>query len=178
MNKRGNMVILVMFLAFIMIAMFYAFITVLGSSIITYSSDTLNDITSDLGMAGSSNLSEYSDMTVGTVNTALQMLKWGAGVIVAVLILAILIFAGAVRVAPSKFLIGGYVLIMMLIVFTSIILSNVYEDIYQSGDEIADELHEMGMANFLLTHMPLIICVVGFIGGVVIFTGLGEEEYV
>jgi len=175
MNKKGNFFAIVMFLAIMMVAIFAIFITALGSGVITYVSQEITDATSDLGMVGDSNLSHHTEVTIETANTSIQMLSWGSGIIIVALLLGILIFAASIRTNPSKILIGVYLLMNILLIMTSIFLSNAYEEIYNSGDVLATEIQGMGMASFLVLYLPTIITVISFIGGIIIFAGIGED---
>jgi len=174
-NKKGQLAAVAGIALVAMLIILGAFFFTVGAGIITFASDTVNDVTSGLGMAGSSNLSAYSDVSIGTLNTTIQMLKWGTGVIVLFGLLGLIIFAGVVRARPNGFLIALYFLLVIVLVFTSIYMSNTYEEILNGGDELAIELQEMPMASYLILYMPGIITIMSFIGGIIIFSGIGEE---
>lgn len=175
MNKKGNLIALMGLGIVVLVVIMGAFFITLGSGIITFSADTINDITTGLGTAGDSNLSYYSEVSIGTLNSSLQMMKWGTGVLLLFSLLGIIIFATSIRLNPSGYLIGFYLLLVIVLVFTAVLMSNAYEDITSGTDELAVELSQMPVSSFLIVHMPLIITIMAFIGGIIIFSGLGEE---
>jgi len=175
MNKKANLFALIMFIFFIMIAIFAIFAMTIGSGILTYVSGEITGITNELGMVGSSNLSRYSEVSIGTANTSIQMLSWGAGVISFALILAILIFAAAIKQTPNKLMMAIFILMNILLIMTAIYISNIYEEVYNGTDVLALELQSMTMASWIVLYLPGILTAVAFIGGIIIFTGIGEE---
>ena len=174
-NKKGNIMVIAMLALFVMVVILGAFFLTVGSGILTYASGTIEEITSGLGMAGDSNLSAISDVSIGTANTTIQMLQWGSGILIVFGLLGIIMFAGTIRFKPSGVLIGLYFLMIIILIFTAIYMSNTYEELLNGTDELAVELQSYTMASFLILYMPMIITIMAFLGGVIIFSGIGEE---
>lgn len=177
MNKKGNIVAIGMLALLVALLMVGALFITLGSGILTFTSDTITEVTNGLGMAGDSNLSYASEVSIGTANTSIQMLKWGSGMMIMFSLIGIIIFAGSIRLNPSGFLIGLYLILMIVLIIIAIIISNTYEEFLVGDDEIATELKSMTMANFLVLYLPLIVTVIGFAGGIYIFSGAGEGGF-
>ena len=176
MNKKGNILTIAFLALIVLIVIVGAFFLTVGSGILTFASGTVNEITSGLGMAGSSNLSAISDVSIGTLNTTIQMLQWGSGVLIVFGLLGILMFAGAIRFRPSGMLIGLYFLMIIILMFVAIYMSNTYEGLLNGTDDLALELKEMTMASFLVLYMPAIVIIMAFVGGIIIFSGVGEDN--
>jgi len=177
-QKKGQIEGLFYLGLFIMVIIVLAFIVMLGSGILTFVGNEVNDITSTLGMAGDTNLSAASDVSIGVVNNGLQMLKWGSGLILFVGILGILIFSLAIRMNPSGYLIGFYIFMVIMFVITAMYISSTYETFLSGTDEIAMELQQMDMGSMIMLYLPHIITIISFVGGFIIFSGLGEENTV
>lgn len=178
MNKRGNIAVLLGFVLFIIMMMGAAFVITVGSGLTTYISDEINTATSGLGEVGGTNMTQVQEMTVGVANTSIQQLSYFSGAIVFVILIAMLSFATIIRSHPNKILISAFIMMTILLIVVSIVLSNAYEEIYEGTDEFALELQGMTLASFLLLHMPMFITVISFIGGIIIFTGVGEDEII
>jgi hypothetical protein len=175
MNKKGNLMVLGGLVLLVLVFIVGAFFITVGSGVLTYSVRTINDVTTGLGMVGDTNMSAISDVSIGTLNNSISMLQWGSGIILVFCLLGIIIFAGSIRMNPNGFLIGLYLILMLVMIFVSILMSNTYEVYLGGSDVIATELAGMTMASFMVLYMPMIITIMGFIGGIIIFSGLGEE---
>ena len=176
-NKKGNIGIVMTFAIIIMFIIFAAFFITIGSGVAIYVTDQIDTNTADMGMVHNTNMTHVQDITIGTLNTFVTKLNWLTGIVVALLFIGILLFAYYVRSSPSNFLIGAYLLLAVLLVTTSIFMSNIYEDIYSGTDVLSVQLQSMTMASFLIIHMPLIITAMIFIGGIILFSGINQEEY-
>ena len=174
-QKKGQVESLFYLGLLIMVVIVAGFVIMLGSGILTFVGNEINDVTSDLGMIGDTNMSAVSDISVGTTNNMIQMLQWGSGVLIFVSLMSIILFALTIRLNPSGYLIGFYLFMVIMFIFAAIIMSNLYESFLLGTDEIALELQNMAMGSMLVVYLPTIITVLSFIGGIIIFTGLGQE---
>jgi uncharacterized membrane protein (DUF485 family) len=176
MNKKGQLDGLLLWGMIILIVIIGSVVVVIGSGILTWSSGTINEITSGLGMQGDTNLSRVSDSTIGVANTMIQMLQWGSGVILIFAIIAILAFSMTIRLNPNGLMLGLFLFMVIAFIISSIYISDIYQEFLTGSDEIATEMKGMGMASMILIYLPQIITVISFIGGIIIFTGMGEEN--
>lgn len=178
MNKKAQvegfngLIWVVVFMALIIIVSLFVAI---GTGVLTFVSGEVTDTMTSLGMVDTSNMSEYSEWTFGNLDRTIQMLKWGSGIAIIFSILGVLIMASVIKMNPHGFLIGFYVLLMLVLVIVGIFVSNIYEEFRDGGDEIAAELRTMPLTSFLIIYYPQLIAVIGFIGGIIIFSGVGEE---
>lgn len=71
-----------------------------------------------------------------------------------------------------------WIILVIGAVIVSMILSNAYQDIYNSSTDLASFYQEWGTNDFLLTYLPLIVGILGVVGGIILFTiqTLGSEE--
>lgn len=176
-NKKAQVQGLFYLGLFIMVIIVLSLIVMIGSGVLTFVGGQINDITSTLGMVDDTNLSAASDVSIGVVNNGIQMLGWGSGIILFFGIFGILLFALSVRMNPSGFLIGLYIFMVMMFIISAVYVSDTYESFRSGTDDIALELQGMTMGNFIMLNLGAIITVISFVGGIIIFTGIGQEQF-
>ena len=173
MNKKGFIGVIMFFLILFSI-LIIAFISVISLGIVDFASDTVTPIMNDLGVIkvndGNINMSEASEYTFGTVNTIVQAMPWVLGFsFVAALIFSIF-FAIFYAYNPHPAFMGIYIIFSILLIFGSIVMSNMYQDIYNGDDEIAVRLQEQTLSSYMILHSPIIFALISIITGIYLFT--------
>lgn len=173
-DKRGVMGIL-LFFAFLFLILVLGFIATIVVAVLDFGGDTITPIMQDIGMAGTSNISEYVEYSVVPLNNLVQALPWliGFGFICAIIFSVI--FAVSYRYNPNPVYIGLYLMLILLLIFGSIIMSNMYEDIYTGTDEIATRLQSQTISTYLILYSPVIFTIIAFLTGIYLFVGRREE---
>ena len=174
-NKKAQFGSLMLAVGLIALLVIGSLVIAIGTGVLTFVFGEVTEVTNSLGMIDSTNMSEASEQTFGKVNDVVQMFKWGSGIAIIFAFLGIMILAATIRMNPSGYLIGFYVILMIVLVIISIFVSNIYEEFHGGGDEIATELQSMPLTSFLIIYFPQFITVIGFIGGIIIFSGMNEE---
>lgn len=173
MNKRGQIAI-VLFIVFLLLIVVVGFMAAMIVGVLDFGSDTITPIMTDLGVVGPANMSQASEYTFGTVDTIVQALPWLVGFsYVAALVLA-LIFSLSYSYNPHPIFIGLYIMLVLLLVFGCMVMSNMYEDIYTGTDEIALRLQEQTLTSYMILYSPFIMSLVAFIAGIFLFSRNGE----
>lgn len=180
MNKKAQFTSILYLVLFFLVFIGGALFIALGTGVTTFVGDTINEASAGLGMvddsnSDSANLTFIQEVSVGTVNKSVQMFKWLSGILLIFGLLGLIIFASVIRLNPNGFMIGIYLLLVMILIISAIFISNIYEEFYNGTDDIALELKSMPITSFLLLYMPHLITMLAFIGGIIIFTGIGEE---
>ena len=175
-NKKGAIGILILVIVlFGILLVGFSLAIIVG--VIDIVSDEITPIMTDLGMAGdSTNLSEYSEYSFGTLNTFVQALPWivAAGYIMALIFTIVFIFV--VGYTPHPAFIAFYFALMVLLILGCILVSNMYQDIYSGTDDLALRLQEQTTLSFLLLHSPFIMVMIMIIGGILMFTRQSVTE--
>ena len=167
-NKKGAIGIIIFF--FILIAVLVlGFIATLSWSIIDIVSDEITPIMTDLGVVGSSNVSEYAEYGFGVANTFVQSVPWLIIIGYVLALIFTLVFVFVVGYSPHPAFIGFYISLMVLLVFGCVIMSNMYQDIYNGNDEISSRLQEQSTMSYLILYSPFIMSIIAIIGGVLMF---------
>lgn len=175
MNKKANVYVLIMFIFSLFVILFIGFIMVTGSSVINWVFDEATPELSNLGVIGDTNFTEIADQTITPVNSIVQSFTWLTGVIYVIMLIVVLGMAIYVRESPSKFLMGFYVSLVLVLIIASIYMSNIYEDFYDGTDDLALILKEHTLLSYMILYSPAIFTGVAFIAGIILFSGLGKE---
>ena len=171
-NKKGQMGIIFFFIILFSI-LILGFLAAMTVAVVDFGSDTITPILGDLGMVGETNLSEVADYTTDKVNIAVQALPWLLGLSYILALVFSIVFVIALNFEPPKFFIGFYFGLMILLIFGGIIMSNMYEDIYEGTDEIATRLQEQPLISYMLLWSPWILSLIAFIAGIFFFVQTG-----
>lgn len=166
---------IVYFLAILFLLMLIGFGLAIGSMVVNWVFDMAEPELTSIGMAGNTNMSEIGEYTITPLNTFVQSFTFMSGVFYALGIVACLGFAFAFRFTGNKWLAGFFIAGMLLLVMASIFVSNIYEDFYDDPGDVGIRLREHTMLSFFLIESPLIMTVIGFLGGIIMFTGEGGD---
>jgi len=168
---------IIMFFVILFLILFAGFIMLIGSSVINWVFDESIPLVSDFGMIGPSNFTEIADLTVIPLNSLIQNFTWATGVIYVMLILASLGIAFSIRTSPSKWLMGFYFLLALMLIMGSVLISNMYEDFHDDSGELGDRLREHIILSYMILYSPSILTFIVFITGIILFSGLTEEGF-
>ena len=172
-DKRGIIAVIIFFLILFTI-LIVGFIAVMVLGVVDYASDTITPIMNDLGMAGdSTNMSEYSTYTFDKVNTIVQALPMLAAFAYVGALIFTLVFVFSLSQNPHPVFIGFYFMMMLLLIFGCMFMSNMYQDIYQGTDEIATRVQDQTIMSYLILYSPFIMALIAVIAGIVLFSRVG-----
>ena len=174
-NKKGAIGIIIFFLV-LMVILVVGFGVSIVWSIVDIASDEITPIMEDLGMVGETNLSEAAEYSFGIADTIVQSLPWmiAAGYVLVLIFSLVFIFISGYNPHPA--FMGLYLVLMILLIFLCIIVSNMYQDIYTGTDEVATRLQEQVTMSYLILHSPFIMAIIAVIGGVLMFTRQANAE--
>ena len=175
-NKKGEIMGIIFFFLILFTIVIIGIIAAIAVGLVDYTSGEITPIMEDLGMVGNANLSEASQYSFGTldkvINTLPMLIIFGY---VAMLIFSI-IFVVSYTYNPNPVLIGVYLMFVVLLIFGCIILSNMYQDLYESEDLVGEKLSEQPAMSYLILYSPLIMGIIAFIVGIYIFAGKQSES--
>ena len=173
MNNRGVMGLIILFLIIFTI-LIVGFIGTMAISIIDYGSDELTPILTDLGVIEdgdiSVNMSDIGTKTFGVLDTLVQTLPWLFGLVYGCALIFTLVFVVGYKTSPHPVFLGFYFALMLLLIFGSIVISNMYQDIYTGTDEIATRLQEQTMMSYMMLYAPHIMTLIAAVAGIFMFT--------
>jgi len=174
MNKRGVMGIIILFLILFTI-LIVGFAGTMLISVVDYTSDTITPIMEDLGVINDSatntsiNMSDIGTKTFGLVDDFVQTLPWLFGLLYGCSLIFTIVFVIGYRTNPHPVFLGLYFALMLLLIFGSILISNMYQDIYSGNDEIGTRLQEQTMMSYMMLYAPHILTLLAAVSGIFMF---------
>ena len=174
-NKRGAIGIIIFF-AILMLILIIGFFMAIFWSAVDIASDELTPIMEELGVFGDTNMSEVGEITFGNVDKVVQAFPWIIALGYVMALIFTLVFVFIVGYNPHPAFIGFYLVLMILLIFMCVIMSNMYQDIYSGTDEIATRLQEQTTMSYLILHSPFNIALIAVIGGILLFARQAGSE--
>jgi len=177
-NKKGAIGI-VIFFAVLMGVLVLGFIVALVWPIIDIASDEITPIMEGLGMVGDTNVSQVAEFSFGVADTFIQSMPWLIAMSYVLALVFTLVFVFVVGYNPHPAFIAFYISLMLLMILGCVVISNMYQDIYNGNDEISTRLQEQTIMSFMILHSPFIMAVIGIIGGILMFgiQSVNKGEY-
>ena len=177
-NKKGNINVLLMFFVILFSVLLLGFVMVMFSSVFNIVWDEAYPIVSQLGVVESANLTEYSSYTFAPVNTVIQSFTWLTGIIYVMMLVVSFGFVMMTKANPSRWLIGLYFGLALLLIICSMYMSNIYEDFYDDSGELGDRLKEHKILSWMILYSPMVFTFLVFATGIVLFSGMQQEEFI
>jgi hypothetical protein len=175
-NKRGVIGLIIFFIALFLI-LIIGFITAIATGLITWTSAQITPIMQGLGNAeGVANFSEAAEYSFVPANKFIQALPWVVGFSYLAMLLFSIFFVITYINNPHPFLIGLYFFLVLLLIFGSIIMSNMYQDIYSGNDIVAQQLQSQTLLSFMILRSPFILALIAIIAGIFLFSRPGVEN--
>lgn len=177
MNKKGNVGVMVLLFIVLFIILFAGIIMVVGSSVMNYVGDIFVPEFKSIGSAGPVNFTEIADYSLVPLNKVVQSFTWITGLLYVMMLFGVLGMAFMMRGTMNVWLMGLFVLFVVMLIFASIFISNMYENIYNGTDDLASVVREHTLLSFFVLYSPEIMTIISFIAGAILFSGAGGEEY-
>lgn len=175
-NKRGSLEGTIYLVGGLLILLFCAFLFVVGSSVLNLVMDEAVPVFDSLGMVGYTNMTQASEITLHPVNSVIQSMTWMGTVIFIFGFIAIFALAFVYRITAERWMIPLFFVLMFILVLATIFFSNMYQDLLATNDSLVDIMNEHTGLNYFILYSPLIMCIVGFLAGAIMFGGSGQDE--
>jgi len=175
-NKRGQFwSIIILIGGLIFLALLIAGMTI-GWGVVKSATDVIIPEFNSIGeiMPGS-NISEYTEMTLTPMSSVIDNLGLMMGLIYIVGLVGLMSFAFVFRNNYNGWVVAFFVACIFLMVMTCIFVSNYYEEFYLGQDELGTILRSASLVSFLIIQSPQIMSIIGFVAGMILFTGSPEE---
>jgi hypothetical protein len=89
-------------------------------------------------------------------------------------IVGLLSYAYLMRTNVNGWVIALFVVSVLLVIISAIAVSQFYEEFYLDQDDLGEILRTATLVSYLIIYSPIILTIVAFIAGIILFTG--EEE--
>ena len=170
MNKKGQFTDLFLFMIITVILLFISGLFIyMGLKVDSQLDDSFEKIDATRPI----NYTEVKDATFGQVNIAYQSLYWITILLIVGMIIAI--FTGSYMVTTRPIFFVPYIFVVIIAILVSVGISNAYEEII-STPELASTFAGFVGSNYIMYYLPVWITVIGFIGGLIMFVRMKQEE--
>lgn len=175
-DRRGVIGIVIFFLILFSI-LIIGVIAAIIISLTTYTSGVVTPVFQELGVIEetNTNLSYVGDVTFGTVDTLVGTLPWLMVFIYVSMLIFSVVFIVSWNYNPNPVYMGIYFLFVILLIFGSILMSNVYQDIYTGNDVLAEGLRNQEALSYLILYSPFILTALSMIVGIYVFVGRRDD---
>lgn len=177
MNKKGDALMILSFFIILFMILFVGVILAFGGAITNWVGDEATPLLTDLGVVESTNFTDIAEYTITPLNNFVQQSTWLTGVLYILLLIGSVGMVFAMRINPSKWMIGVYFFGIIALIMGSFLISNIYEDFYDDDTAIGERLQEQTIISFLIIYSPVVFTIIGFLTGIILFSGMQEEEF-
>lgn len=174
-NKNGSFFPILLFFILLIGVLVVGFILSIGSGTVSLVSDEVSPLL-NLGVIDGVNYSEATLPAVTPVNTIVQSLPMIIGFLYVACLIFSVIFIVSSKSNPHPAFIGVYFAFMILLIFTSIIISNMYQDIRGANDDIGTRLQGQTLMGYMMLYSPTILTLVAVVSGIFLFSRRGDGE--
>jgi len=180
-DKKGlgagliTVIVMVVILVFLMLIFFAWSLT--GPLLTSLIGEVSGDITDVMNQAPAptpeTNLTQINEVTNVVFNDSVQQLEWITYAIFGAVILTFLVMAYYVRTYP--FMLGIWIVTIILLVFLSLFMTYTYEQTKQ--DAYLNGIYSTWATNdFIISNMPIIILILGVLGGIFMFAVVTRDS--
>jgi len=178
MNKKANFGFILLFFVLIAILLVVSFFIAISIGVIDTVADVVIPEIENIGMVGDSNITQYTQYGTQPVSILINSFTWMGGLAYMIAIIGLFGLAVTYRMTMNRLFIAIFFALAILLIIMSILMSNIYEDIYTGTDEFGTKMKEQTMMSYLILHSPMVFTVVIFISGIVLFSGIRQEEFI
>lgn len=175
-KAQGGAIGIILFFLILFTILIVGFIAAMAYGIIHYASGIITPTIEGIGMVGDTNVSEAATYSFGTLDTVINSFGLMIGVAYVLALIGSIIFAVSYNYNPSPVFIALYFGLVLLLIMGSIIMSNMYENIYSGEDIIATELQSQTILSYMILYSPAILTIIAFITGIYIFAIKSSQE--
>jgi len=177
-NKRGQLFNVIILVGGLIALLLISMGLMLGWGALKSATDIIIPEFNTIGeVAPNINISEYTEKTLTPTGTIIDNLGLIVGMIYILGIMGLLTFAFIARNNTNGWLIAFFFASILLLIASSIFVSNAYEEFYNTNDEIGVILQSATLASYLIIYSPIIMTMVAFIAGIILFTGNKEDSF-
>ncbi len=170
-NKKGSFIGILFVVGGLFLLLMLGIMLAIGSSTINWVMDEAVPELSELGMVGDANATFITDVAIDPVNTFIQNMTWVSGVLYVLGLFGVFGLAFVFRETGDKWLIGLFLAVVLILIIGCLIMSNIYEEIYNDGSELGGILKEHIVLSFLILYSPGIMSILAFVAGIILFSG-------
>jgi len=175
-DKRGIWGIILFFMILFTIVII-GFIAAIAMGLISYTSGLITPIMQEVG--GDPDLNSSMGRAINDTfvpgNTVVQAFPWIIAFTYVLALIFVIAFVVIYKQNPHPAFIGFYLMMVLLLIFGCIVMSNMYQEIYSGDDILGTALHAQPLMSYMILYSPFIMGLIAIIGGIFMFTGSSDE---
>lgn len=179
-NKKGQSLSIILIIGGVLLGVLaLSFLMMMGYSAVKEATDIILPDLNNLGNdAVGINVSEGTQLVTPPIEGVIGNFS---------LIMVFLYVVGLISVFAIAFMFRGEVnawnmafffMLTIGIVLICILISNSYEDLYNTNDNVGLTLRSAGIISFLIINSPAIFTFISFIAGIILFSGSPQESVI
>ena len=177
-NKRGQMWNIIILIGGLILLTLIVAGGMIGWGVVKSATDVIipefNAI-GDIGAGG--NVSEYTEMTTTPLSSIIDNFALLMGLIYIVGIMGLLSYSFIFRDNLNGWVVALFFVSIMLLIVMCIAVSQFYEEFYLGQDELGTLLRSASVASFLIINSPVIMTIIAFLSGIILFSGNKDLGY-
>ena len=177
-NKKGQMSNVVILILGLILLVFIIAAGTIGWGVVKSATDVIIPEFSSIGeIFPGSNVSEYTAMTLTPMSSMIDNTGLIMGLIYILGLVGLLGYAFIFRNNFNGWIAMFFIASVLLLIMLSIFVSQYYESFYLEQSELGTILRSASLVSFLIIQSPVILTIIAFIAGIILFTGNREDSY-
>jgi len=123
------------------------------------------------------NISEYSEIALTPLSMVIDNIGLIMGLIYIIGIVGLLSLSFMLRDNQNGWVIALFVFSILILIFTCVAVSQMYEEFYLAQDAMGLVLRDASLVSYLVIYSPAIMTLIAFIAGIIYFTGSPEGRF-
>jgi len=177
-NKRGQMWSTIIIIGGLIALVLLIAAMTIGWGVVKSATDIIIPEIASIGeVLPGANVSEYADYTLIPAGNILDNAGLMMGLIYIIGLVGLLGYAFIFRNNFNGWVAMFFVASVLLLIMLSIFVSQYYESFYLDQNELGTILRSATLVSFLIIQSPVILTIIAFIAGIILFTGNREDSY-
>lgn len=170
-NKKGQSLLdVIVFIVFAIIIVVFFGLLIYVFGIMNTQMHNIQTPPNNLGI----NLTDTFDRSIGNLDAGINTLNLVGFCLIFGMVLTILISSFLVKSHPVFFV--GYLFVTVLGIILSIAISNGYQQLITDPNLYAVFTTQNNMGNFIMLYLPIWVTIIGFIGAILLFSGMMSPQ--
>lgn len=177
-NKKGNVGIIIVFFLILFSILIIGFGLAILTGVFGFVGDTITPIMNEVATdSGVDTLNDSVNYTFGLGNSFVQSMPWIVGFGYVLALIFSIVFVAMYSYNPNPVFIGFYFMLVVLLFFGAVIMSNMYQDIYEGTDIISQGLQEQPLMSNMILYSPFYMVLIALIAGIFLFAKPSQDDY-
>lgn len=177
-SRKGNVGVIIIFFIILFTILIVGFGVAILTGVFGYVGETLTPIMQEVGTSsGIANVDSAMNSTFVIGNGFVQAMPWIVGFGYVLALIFAIVFVAMYSYNPHPVFIGFYFMLVVLLFFGSVIMSNMYQDIYEGTDIVSQGLQEQPLMSNMILYSPFYMVLIALISGIFLFAKPSQDDF-